>query len=328
MLTRVTDLSTLRSRPVRFVDGVVHPDDLSEATRLVLGCEQSVIGRHDSSADDVGRMFVVSSMDRESSCFLLDEGEVVGLLWVEKDPYEQVTGVDTYALPWPQARDVRAEALRLGLAAARRHRAASGSPTWKARSGGYVEDTAYADVMTDAGMVPVRRFYRMSIDSDSPLVPAGMPELPDGVEIVVPLDDETRRVVHAVDRAAFAEHWGFADYPYDDWWEHMSASDSFDPSDWWLLTVDGTPAAICLLGEGRAAMNEGYVQVLGVLQEFRGRGLAQLLLRRAFVHYRERGRVATLLGVDATNTTGAVALYERVGMSSVLVMEAFEHDLA
>ena len=64
-----------------------------------------------------------------------------------------------------------------------------------------------------------------------------------------------------------------------------------------------------------------------MLKEFRGRGLAQLLLRRAFVHYRDLGRTATLLGVDATNTTGAVALYEKVGMRPVLVMEAYEHDL-
>jgi len=32
-------------------------------------------------------------------------------------------------------------------------------------------------------------------------------------------------------------------------------------------------------------------------------------------------------GVDATNTTGAVALYEKVGMRAVTVMEAYEHDL-
>jgi ribosomal protein S18 acetylase RimI-like enzyme len=70
------------------------------------------------------------------------------------------------------------------------------------------------------------------------------------------------------------------------------------------------------------------VGVLGVLKPYRGRGLAQLLLRRAFVHYRDLGRAATLLSVDASNETGAVALYERVGMSAVLVMETRERTLA
>ena len=91
--------------------------------------------------------------------------------------------------------------------------------------------------------------------------------------------------------------------------------------------LDGAPAGICLLSESRAELGEGFVGVLGVLKDFRGRGLAQLLLRRAFVHYRERGRTAIALGVDATNTTGAVALYEKVGMSPALVFEVYEHDL-
>ena len=141
-------------------------------------------------------------------------------------------------------------------------------------------------------------------------------------------DDETRRIVYRIDRDAFSDHYGWADYPYDDWWEHMSASPSFNPDDWWLVTVEGEPAAICLLGEGRAQYNEGYVMVLGVLKAFRGRGLAQLALQRAFVHYRDLGRRATLLGVDATNTTGAVALYEKVGMAPVMIMEAYEHALS
>ena len=324
MLDRVS----LSTRPLRFVDGVVDPDDLAEATRLVLGSEASVLDVPDTTADDVVHMLSVSSRDRDASAFLLDGDEVAGLLLVDKDPYEGVTGLDVFTVPWPATRALRDEGLRLGLAAARRHREESGSPRWKARAGAYVQDTAYADLITGHGMTPVRRFFRMSIDADSPEVPAEAPPLPEGVEIVVRDDDETRRAIYQLDRESFREHWGWADYPYDDWIEHMTASPSFDPSDWWLLTVDGEPAAICLLSESRAELGEGYVGVLGVLKEFRGRGLAQLLLRRAFVHYRSRGRQRISLGVDATNTTGAVALYEKVGMSAVLVMEAYEHDLS
>jgi len=322
------DIAPLVTRPVTYVDGVVDPVDLGHAVRLVLGCEQAVLGRLDSSADDVARMLSVSSMDRDSSCLVIDGDDVVGFLWIDQDPYELVTGIDPYTLPWPGTESLRSALLARGLDVARARRVESGSAQWKARAGGYVDDTAYATVMTDAGMSPARRFYRMSIDSTSTAIPDTMPELPPGVAIVPGAADEvSRHIVHQLDRDAFSEHWGWADYPYDDWWEHMSASPSFDPDDWWLLTVDGVPAAICLLGNGRVQHDEGYVQVLGVLKEFRGRGLAQLLLRRAFVHYRDQGRVATLLGVDATNTTGAVALYEKVGMSPVLVMEAYEHPL-
>ena len=322
------DVVPLATRTLTYVDGAIDPVDLELAVELVLGCERAVLGRVDQSRNDVVRMLGLSSMDHDASCFAVEGGDVVGFLYVEQDPYEGVTGLDVFSLPWPGSESTRAALLDRGLQAARARRAESGSDQWAARAGCYVDDTSFAAVMTAAGMTPARRFYRMRIDSTSPLIPTTMPQLPEGVAIVPgAANDETRHIVHELDRDAFSEHWGWADYPYDDWWEHMSASPSFDPDDWWLLTVDGVPAAICLLGNSLAHHNEGYVDVLGVLKEFRGRGLAQLLLRRAFVHYRELGRAATLLGVDATNTTGAVALYEKVGMSPVRVSEAYMHPL-
>lgn len=325
MLDRVS----LSTRPLRYVDDAVHPDDLAEATRVILEGEAAVVDTPDTTADDVVHLLTVSSTDRDRTVLLLgDDDAVVGLLRVEKDPFEGVTQLDVVTLPWPQSRELRAEALALGLQGAREHRDEAGSSTWKARAGMYVQDTAFGEVFLEAGMTPARRFFQMSIDASSPEIPDAMPPLPDGVEVVSRDDDEFRRTVYELDRVAFMEHWGWADYPYDDWIEHMTASPSFDPSDWWLLTVDGVPAGICLLSNSRAELGEGYVGVLGVLKEFRGRGLAQLLLRRAFVHYRDLGRTAIALGVDATNTTGAVALYEKVGMRPALVFEVYEHDLA
>jgi ribosomal protein S18 acetylase RimI-like enzyme len=264
------------------------------------------------------------SMDRESSVVVLDGDEIVGLLWVEKDVFEKVTYVNASSVPWPGSREIRELCFDRGVDAGLRHGREAGEPGWKVRSGAHVGDTDYLDLMTEKGFAPVRRWYRMRIESSSPMVPDEMPRLPDGVEIVAGGDEDFRRTVHAVDREAFVEHFGFADYPYDDWWQYWSAQPSFDIEDWWLLTVDGAPAAVCLLEENRAENAEGYVGVLGVLKPYRGRGLAQLLLRRAFVHYRDLGRTATLLSVDASNESGAVALYERVGMSAVLVMETYE----
>ncbi len=60
-----------------------------------------------------------------------------------------------------------------------------------------------------------------------------------------------------------------------------------------------------------------------MLREFRGRGLAQLLLRRSFVRYRDLGRAGTQLGVDAENGTGAVRVYESVGMRVTRAVQGF-----
>ena len=114
---------SLSTRPLRYVDGVVHPDDLAEATRVILEGEAAVVDTPDTTADDVVHLLTVSSTDRERTvCLVGDDGDVVGLLRLDKDPFEQVTQLDVITLPWPQSRELRAEALALGLQGAREHR--------------------------------------------------------------------------------------------------------------------------------------------------------------------------------------------------------------
>lgn len=43
----------------------------------------------------------------------------------------------------------------------------------------------------------------------------------------------------------------------------------------------------------------------------------------AFVRERDRGRAGIQLSVDAENTTGAVGLYERVGMRPTQVLQGY-----
>ena len=54
---------------------------------------------------------------------------------------------------------------------------------------------------------------------------------------------------------------------------------------------------------------------LAVRPSWRGRGLGEALLRAAFAEFRRRGVATVGLKVDADNPTGAVRLYERVGMT-------------
>lgn len=61
----------------------------------------------------------------------------------------------------------------------------------------------------------------------------------------------------------------------------------------------------------------GWINTLGVGTRWRGRGLGESLLCGAFSDLHARGLRRVGLGVDAENATGALRLYERVGMGVV-----------
>jgi ribosomal protein S18 acetylase RimI-like enzyme len=72
----------------------------------------------------------------------------------------------------------------------------------------------------------------------------------------------------------------------------------------------------------------GEVDQLAVRAAWRRRGLGAALLVHAFHALRDRGFERVVLGVDAENTTGALGLYERVGMRVQYSFDFFEKPLA
>jgi mycothiol synthase len=313
----------LTSRPVRYVEGGVDRSDLDAAVALVRACDLAVLGDVDSGSDEVAGMLLSPDTDRDATLLVHDGTDAVGLVCIEDGRYGAQTFVDVYADAAHRDGGVISTALALGVAAARRHREAAGAPTWTLRSGCYSSDERLREALLAHGFTHVRSFFRMRIDCSSAAVPTTAPPLPDGVTLRIARDEETRRRVHLVDNEAFLDHWNFSPRPYDAWWERVSTSPSLDPEGMWLLEVDGEPAALALLDESRAEIGDGYVAILGVRRAYRGRGLARLLLQRVFVHYRDLGRQGVALGVDAENPTGAVRLYEGVGMAAVRTIEGY-----
>jgi GNAT superfamily N-acetyltransferase len=68
----------------------------------------------------------------------------------------------------------------------------------------------------------------------------------------------------------------------------------------------------------------GYVATVGVLRPWRGRGIARALIMRGCAELASRGHREVGLSVDATNPTGAVSLYEGVGMTVRREAHVFE----
>ena len=66
---------------------------------------------------------------------------------------------------------------------------------------------------------------------------------------------------------------------------------------------------------------------LGVRPPWRGRGIGTALLRHSFADIARRGGSEVTLWVDSENATGAVGVYERVGMRAIVVTDVFQADL-
>ncbi|MFM7082925.1 MAG: GNAT family N-acetyltransferase, partial [Actinomycetota bacterium] len=56
-----------------------------------------------------------------------------------------------------------------------------------------------------------------------------------------------------------------------------------------------------------------WIDNIGTLAEYRGRGIATQLITTALAKYRAEGMQFAALGVDSANPTGAYQLYESLG---------------
>jgi ribosomal protein S18 acetylase RimI-like enzyme len=318
---------TITFRPARFAADVLDPEDLRAAADIHRAENLAVLGSVETGEGEVAEMWTMPTVDRDVTGFLEHDGDVVGLLWVENDATAHQTYVGMTVPPSSVSRAARDHALNLALEASRRHQSAANGGAWTVRAGHWKGITESEEVLADHDFVPVRQFHRMRIESTSPAIPESAPALPEGTELVVAKSMEECREVYLVDNESFLDHWNFTPRDWDEWWSFFGTSPTRDPDGWWLLRVGGEPAAIVVMEETRTEFNEGYIGILGVRREFRGRGLAQLLLQRAFIRFRDMGRTATQLGVDAANTTGAVRLYEKLGMIPVRTSQGWAKEL-
>ena len=186
------------------------------------------------------------------------------------------------------------------------------------RAGATDRDAPAHELLTSRGYVQVRSSWTMG-KALEPHEAAGT--TPAGVHIRTFETGRDERALHEVNEASFADHWGFRPVPYETYEAGMYGAEAWDPSLALLAEADGQ-----IVGHLGALSVEGeaYVAELGVIPAYRGRGIAKALLRRSFAALAGRGHDEVRLGVDAQNPTGAVALYESVGMTPFRVYDVFD----
>jgi mycothiol synthase len=168
-----------------------------------------------------------------------------------------------------------------------------------------------ADVASARGYRLWRSSYTMEIALDEP--PPDV-HVPDGIDVRSYDGADAAALRAAIDDA-------FADDPFHHplseggFREFYLGARGFDPT-LWLLAWDGRELAgfVLAFAERVGEPDLGWVGTLGVRGRWRRRGLGEALLRAAFRDLHGRGLRGVGLGVDAENVTGALRLYERVGM--------------
>jgi ribosomal protein S18 acetylase RimI-like enzyme len=180
-------------------------------------------------------------------------------------------------------------------------------------------DAAARALFESRGYREVRRFYEMAIElTEAPPEPV----LPAGLVVDELREDEYEAFYEALGEA-FADHWEWHPTPFDEWLELRQGQHRDEHGPVWFVVRDGDELAGVTRNDVSVA-GGGYVGAIGVRPAWRGKGVAKALLYRTFAEFWRRGTTRVTLDVDSENTTGAVALYERVGMHVDTCGVAFE----
>jgi GNAT superfamily N-acetyltransferase len=274
-------------------------DDIDPITELIAACETHDAGLVDIDRDDVEAGFGRDGFDPARDTLLVHEGDAL-VAWgevyqnraeVDVRPGHRGRGLGTAILAWTE--DV-----------ARAHAAHKVSQT-------VTDANAGASALLVAhGYESTRTAWLLEIRFDD-AAPA-RPDLPVGISIRPYVASSDERAVYQLIDDAFSEWDGRDPIPFEEWAPYVIRHPSFSPA-MSPLAFDGDELVGAVLSFDYAGIDEGWIHQLATKATHRHRGIARALLRTTFNAFHERGKRSTGLSTDSR--TGALSLYERVGMT-------------
>lgn len=176
-------------------------------------------------------------------------------------------------------------------------------------------------IFAQEGYSPVRYHWRMGIELDA-APPA--PVLPKGFEFRPFVRDEHATAVWQARNDAFKGNWGSHVLTFEEFSYYTFENPEYDPT-LWTVVWDGNEVAGFSINQYR--MGIGWIHILGVRPAWRAKKLGIALLHHSFGEFYKRGMKTIGLGVDASNNTGAIRLYQKAGMNTVSEFVTFEKEL-
>ena len=280
--------SGLTSRPLR-------PDDAQRVFELLATSEEHDVGEAAIDLEDIVGHWQRPSFDLAAQAIGVASGdELVAFGEVSKGRYAEATvaptwrgrGIGTWLAAWTQA-----EARRQGGSLV-------GMPVPRGSDGDrLLESLGYHVAWTS---------WVLELPTGAAIEPQTLPE---GYAVRAFQPGE-ERTVHQVVEEAFNEWPDRTPNAFEDWEAEVVRRPGFEP--WHLRVVTDRSGEVVGVGWVLPSRDSGYVMSLAVRKDQRGRGLARALLVDCFEVSRGAGMARAELSTDSR--TGALGLYERVGM--------------
>lgn len=177
------------------------------------------------------------------------------------------------------------------------------------------------------GFVPIRYGFEMRR-----FLTGSLPEwpLPGGLDLR-PVTEDQHRAIFAADNEAFEDHWGHRAPDESDFRARFIGPDV--DTELWCVAWDGDQVVGVVVNaifreENQAlGIRRGWLDHVSVRRPWRGRGLAKALCAASFRILREQGMDEAWLGVDGSNPTGALQLYEGLGFTALRRWMAYGRPL-
>ena len=295
--------------PAGFTMRALTMDDAPAVAQLIIECDIAESGTPDYSLEDLLQEWQLPGFDLAKDSWLVTapKGEIVGYaaIWIIKEGEIQTVG---NTLPDYQGRGIGSYLLALieerVLEQLHQNRFINQYLLDGWANGA---NQAAINLLQEHGYNPARYIWRMQIELNAPPEVAHWPE---GVTVRSFIPEQDALNTYEVYEAAFAEHWGHIQRPFEEWQQRRLTGINSDL--WFLAEAAGQIAGISL-GKHQSGMAE--INTLGVIADWRGKGVGIALLQYSFSEFYRRGHRVARLGVDSQNATGATRLYQRAGMS-------------
>jgi mycothiol synthase len=287
--------------------------DADDIYRLIAACELDLDGRVEIEFDDVVAALARPALDLARDTVLLHDptGDLVGWAEVFKGrmaeadvrPDRRGRGIGAELLAWTEARALAQGGTRLVQTVTDNNAPAA---ELFARAGYGRADTAWILEIVMASQPPP-------------------PGPPDGVRIRTYQMGPDGPAAYQLIEDAFNEWPDRIPATFEEWSGLMVEREAFRP-ELSPLAFDGDRLVGAALAMSTDDPGEGYIHQVATHRAYRRRGIAAALLRHTFGGFYRTGRRTCSLSTNSY--TGALALYQRVGMRIRRAYTSYERTLA